>query len=63
MWGTVRVVSAVPGRLLMNMPRRAFDLASREPGEGTPTKDFRRLLTEMAENCDYSLNKQAEDWN
>ncbi|GLC46625.1 hypothetical protein PLESTB_001224400 [Pleodorina starrii] len=37
---------------------RAFDVISRKPGEGEPTRDFGALLTDMAANCDYSINSQ-----
>jgi len=34
---------------------RSFDLRSKPEGEGTPTKDFDKLLKELKGNCDYSL--------
>ncbi|GFR50997.1 hypothetical protein Agub_g13323 [Astrephomene gubernaculifera] len=37
---------------------RSFDVISRKPGEGEPTKDFEALLTDMSANCDYSINSQ-----
>ncbi|EFJ40324.1 hypothetical protein VOLCADRAFT_84511 [Volvox carteri f. nagariensis] len=37
---------------------RAFDVITRKPGEGEPTKDFGALLTNMSSNCDYSINSQ-----
>ena len=34
---------------------RSFDARTKPEGEGTVTTDFEQLLTEMTENCDYSL--------
>ncbi|KXZ44869.1 hypothetical protein GPECTOR_61g822 [Gonium pectorale] len=37
---------------------RSFDVISRKPDEGTPTKDFEALLSGLQGNCDYSINSQ-----
>mmetsp|Transcript_35747 Transcript_35747/g.89808 ORF Transcript_35747/g.89808 Transcript_35747/m.89808 type:complete len:288 (-) Transcript_35747:364-1227(-) len=37
---------------------RSIDLASKEPGDGSPTTDFAKLFTDMPRNCDYGITDQ-----
>lgn len=39
---------------------RSFDARSKPEGEGTVTTDFGKLLSDMKENCDYSLGTIPE---
>merc|ERR1711865_1235836 len=36
---------------------RSFDVRSKPEGEGTVTSDFEQLLTDMTDNCDYTLGR------
>ena len=36
---------------------RSFDVRSKPEGEGTVTVDFEQLLTDMTDNCDYTLGR------
>jgi uncharacterized protein YbjT (DUF2867 family) len=40
---------------------RSFDARSKPEGEGTITKDYRKLLQDLKGNCDYSLGKIPSD--
>eukprot|EP01025_Chloroclados_australasicus_P011783 TRINITY_DN1522_c0_g1_i1.p1 TRINITY_DN1522_c0_g1~~TRINITY_DN1522_c0_g1_i1.p1 ORF type:complete len:314 (+),score=37.82 TRINITY_DN1522_c0_g1_i1:112-1053(+) len=43
----------VQSLLLQSAENRAIDLISLPEGEGTATKDFEKLFSEMSENCSY----------
>ncbi|KAG2492360.1 hypothetical protein HYH03_009308 [Edaphochlamys debaryana] len=43
---------------LKSAVNRSIDVIARNPGDGTPTKDFDALLSGLKANCDYSINSQ-----
>ncbi|GAB4818937.1 hypothetical protein N2152v2_005983 [Parachlorella kessleri] len=50
----------VQALLLKEADNRAIDVVSKPPGEGSPTTDFAKLLTDMPHNCDYSDMEPAK---
>lgn len=45
-------------RTLVRPYRRSIDVITLPEGEGKPTTDFAKLLSDMPKNCDYSINSQ-----